>query len=607
MQAIMLAAGRGRRLGKYTNNQAKCMMKVGGRTLIERAADAIKEAGIKKFIIVVGYEAEKLISYVKSNITGLDIEFVHNKDYSGTNNIYSLYLARNYLAQDDTILLESDLIFENRIIRGMLESPEKNLVAVAKYEHWMDGTVTILNGNNEITEFIEKKDFRFAEANNYYKTVNIYKFSKEFSTRQYIPFLNAYIKAYGKNRYYEMVLKAIAHLSSANLKAYKIEDTAWYEIDDAQDLNIANTLFASEEHQLYAYERHYGGYWRFTSLKDFCYLVNPYFPPPKMIDQLKYFFDNLLRSYPSGMNNQVLAAAKMFNIDESFILVGNGAAELINALGSVIKGSAAISIPAFNEYIRCFPNCQFEKIYSKEDNFALNKRLLIDKSKCCKTLFIVNPDNPSGSFLSKEDVLEILESCKKNGTVCVFDESFIDFADRDKRYTLLNDDILEKYTNLVVIKSISKSYGVPGLRLGIMATSNKNLLETLRASLPIWNINSYAEYFLQIYGLYEKEYIHACNMIADQRKILMNKLKKISYLKVYSSQANYIMCLVKAPLNSKTLATMLLKKYNLLIKDLSQKVGFFGANYIRVAVKDENENRMLYHAFLEIDEEISSV
>ena len=112
MQALMLAAGMGRRLGKYTNNQTKCMVKVAGKTLLERTVEAIKEAGIKRFIIVAGYEAEKLIQYVQANITGLDIEFVINKDYATTNNIYSLYLARNYLTQDDTILLESDLIFE---------------------------------------------------------------------------------------------------------------------------------------------------------------------------------------------------------------------------------------------------------------------------------------------------------------------------------------------------------------------------------------------------------------------------------------------------------------------------------------------------------------
>lgn len=607
MQAMILAAGMGKRLGKFTQNQAKCMVRVGGRTLLERSIDAIKLAGIKRLIIVVGYEAEKLIKFIEKNTTGIDIEFVHNQDYASTNNIFSLYLARNYLSKDDTILMESDLIYEPGIVRDMVKTPDKNLVAVAKYKHWMDGTVTLLNGNNEITDFIEKKDFRYNDVNNYYKTVNIYKFSKEFSSNQYIPFLNAYIKAYGKNKYYELVLKAIAHLSSANLKAFNVEDTAWYEIDDAQDLNIANTLFSKGEEKLRTYERHFGGYWRFTDLKDFCYLVNPYFPPHRMVNHLQYFFDTLLRSYPSGMNNIKLATGKMFHVDENYLLIGNGAAELINALGRIIKGNVALSFPAFNEYVRCFKQCEIKAIFSKEDDFTLSKDRLLEMSKSCDAVFIINPDNPSGSFLLKEEVLEILDVCKANNTICVFDESFIDFAEKDVRYTLLKNSILKNYPNLIVIKSISKSYGVPGLRLGILGTSNTELLKTLHAYLPVWNINSFAEYFLQIHGSYEKEYIVSCNIIAEQRKILSKKLKTIRFLEVYESQANYIMCKVKSGITSIVLASKLLKDYNILIKDLSKKKGLFKKNYIRIAVKDEYENDLLFKALLEIEKEINCV
>jgi histidinol-phosphate/aromatic aminotransferase/cobyric acid decarboxylase-like protein/choline kinase len=605
MQAMILAAGMGKRLGKFTQNQAKCMVKVAGRTLLEHNVDAIKKAGIKRLILVVGYEANKLIKFIEKNITDIEIIFVHNKDYASTNNIYSLYLAKDYLVKDDTILLESDLIYEAQILNDMLKSPDKNLVAVAKYKHWMDGTVTLLNQNNEIIDFIEKKDFRFHNASEYYKTVNIYKFSKEFSSQQYIPFLKAYIKAYGKNKYYELVLKAIAHLSSANLKAFNVEDTAWYEIDDAQDLNIANTLFAKGEEKLRSYERHFGGYWRFTDLKDFCYLVNPYYPPRRMVEHLQYFFDTLLRSYPSGMNNIKLAAAKMFKIDENQILVGNGAAELINVLGRVIRGTVALSFPAFNEYVRCFRDCNIKAIYSRDDEYELNKHHFIKMSKSCDALFIINPDNPSGSFLPKDHIIEILNACRENNTICVVDESFIDFAEQDIRYTLLKNSILKEYPNLIVIKSISKSYGVPGLRLGVLATSDAQLLKTLYSYLPVWNINSFAEYFMQINGSYEKEYVESCNSIAEQRIMLSEKLKTISFLRVYKSQANYIMCEVKSGITSVKLASKLLKEYNILIKDLSKKKGIFKKDYIRLAVKDEYENDLLYNALLSIEKEIT--
>ena len=492
MQALMLAAGMGRRLGKYTEECTKCMIRVGERTLLERAVEALQLAGIQKLVMVVGWEHEKLIEYIHKNISGMEFEFVYNYDYATTNNIYSLYLAREQLMREDTLLLESDLVFDKQLLRKMAQSPEDNLVAVAKYEHWMDGTVAIISHDRIIQEFIEKKDFRFQNVNDYYKTVNIYKFSAEFSRRQYIPFLEAYITAYGKNQYYESVLKAIAHLSHAQLKAFVLDGVPWYEIDDAQDLDIADTIFAEEKDKLLRYERHFGGYWRFPELLDFCYLVNPYFPPQKMLDQMKYFYEPLLTQYPSGMSVQRLLADKLFKVDKDYLVVGNGAAELICVLGRIFHGRMALSVPAFNEYIRCFENCDIVELPASEDAFRLSKDRLIQAAKNVDILAIINPDNPSGSFLTLSELKEVLQKCREWNVRCIVDESFIDFAQKDKRYTLLSDELLEQYPNLLVIKSISKSYGVPGLRLGVLATSDKTLLAEIRRYMPIWNINSFA-------------------------------------------------------------------------------------------------------------------
>lgn len=601
MQALMLAAGMGRRMGKYTEAMTKCMVPIGGRTLLERAVEALKEAGIRKFVMVVGWEGDKLVEYIRQNISGMEFEFIYNHDYAITNNIYSLYMAREQLAADDTILLESDLVYDKGLIRAMVEDPAENLVAVAKYEHWMDGTVTTLDEDGAIHEFIEKKHFHFSDAASYYKTVNIYKFSKEFSRSQYIPFLEAYITAYGKNQYYELVLKALAHLSHAKLKAYVLEHVRWYEIDDAQDLDIANTLFAPDSEALPSYECRYGGYWRFPGLKDFCYLVNPYFPPKAMLEQMKFFYDTLLTQYPSGMSVEKLLTGKMFSVDEDYLLVGNGAAELIHALGGVSGGKLAVSLPSFNEYIRCFPSCEVHPLAAEETDFQLDRERLIAAAHEADILAIINPDNPSGSFLSFDDLRGVLDACQTTGTTCIVDESFIDFAEKEKRYTLLDDDILERYPNLIVIKSISKSYGVPGLRLGVLGSANRELVEQLRQALPVWNINSFAEYFLQIFSLHKASYWDACDQIVRQRDLLARNLATISFLKVYPSQANYIMCEVTGGRTAKELATYLLKEHDLLIKDLSQKDGFRGRQFIRVAVKNQEENETLYQALRELD------
>ena len=151
-----------------------------------------------------------------------------------------------------------------------------------------------------------------------------------------------------------------------------------------------------------------------------------------------------------------------------------------------------------------------------------------------------------------------------------------------------------------MIKSISKSYGVPGLRLGVMATANRQIRAAVIQNMAIWNINSFAEYYLQIQRLYKKSYVEACDKIAKQRSYMMEELQKIDMLRVLPSQANYVMCEVKKNMTSTQLATCLLKEYNILIKDLSQKKGFMRKNYIRIAVKNTRDNEFLLKALQNI-------
>lgn len=595
MQGLMLAAGMGKRLGKYTQGNTKCMLEVAGETLIERAVNALKSAGIHRLIMVVGYKSENLKNFIKQKIKDMEIIFIDNDNYDKSNNIYSLYLAKDWLEKDDTIMLESDLIFEDRMIQELVANKNKDVALVAKYEQWMDGTVVTIDSKNRITEFIEKKDFRFDRIDEYYKTVNIYKLSKEFSKNQYIPFLEAYMKAYGINEYYELALKAIAHLSRSTLKALPIGDIKWYEIDDAQDYDIVNCLFSKPEDTIKMYQKRFGGYWRFNNIKDYCYLVNPYFPPQNMINKIMYLSKELISSYPSGLNIQNINAGRLFGIDETEILVGNGAAELINILGHLSRGKMALSIPAFNEYERCFKNCQIIELDSKTNGYRLDPNKILEIIDAVDSIAIINPDNPSGDFIKFDDMIKIIEKADTQNKKIIVDESFIDFADVDVRYTLLNSRILEKYKNLIVIKSIGKSYGVPGIRLGILASGNKELLSTIRDEMAIWNINAFGEYYLQIATLYTKEYKKSCELIAKERSSFISKLKQIPYIKPYESQANYIMCKLEGR-NSTALANYLLKNYSILIKDLKNKKGFENVDFIRLAVKSTKDNDELIEA-----------
>ena len=601
MQAVMLAAGMGKRLGKLTKNNTKCMLSIQGKTLIERSIEALLEAGVTKMYIVAGYKRENLKKFLTEECSNpkvkeMDLHFIDNEIYDKTNNIYSLYLAKDILKEDDTILLESDLIYDYSLIKNLVDSEKKNAVTVAKYEQWMDGTVIKIGENDSITEFIEKKDFNYCDLDKYYKTVNIYKFSKEFSERQIIPFLEAYIKAYGENEYYELIFKIIAHLSRSDLKALDIGNINWYEMDDIQDVDIANAIFSEGKDKLVNFQKRYGGYWRFNNVLDYCYLVNPYYPPKEMIDKINCSSRELITQYPSGLYTQQINASRLFNDTEpSHLMVGNGAAELINILGRILKGNMFVSKTVFNEYVRCFQNCNFNIYDESHNDYNFNINEIIENIPKNDIICIVNPDNPTGAFIKYDDIIKIIEECQKQNKLIIFDESFIDFADNDIRYTLINDEILNKYKNLIIIKSISKSYGIPGLRLGILATSNEVILEETKKYLPVWNINSFGEYYLQIANLYKKEYIKACDKISIERSRFINALRELNIGTVYDSQANYLLIDLK-DVNSTDLAVKLLNEDAIFIKDLRTKKSFEGTNFIRIAIRTEEENNKLIDA-----------
>lgn len=182
MQAIILAAGMGKRLGELTKNNTKCMISVNGTKLIDRMLGQLSKLRLNRVIIVVGYEGQKLRDYIGHRFDDvLRIEYVDNPVYNRTNNIYSLALAKEKLQEDDTLLIESDLIFDDRLFQLLLDNPYPNLALVAKYQTWMDGTMVRIDEENNIINFIPKKAFKYSDTDSYYKTVNIYKFSKDFS------------------------------------------------------------------------------------------------------------------------------------------------------------------------------------------------------------------------------------------------------------------------------------------------------------------------------------------------------------------------------------------------------------------------------------------
>ena len=336
----------------------------------------------------------------------------------------------------------------------------------------------------------------------------------------------------------------------------------------------------------------FGGFWRYPEMKDYCFLVNPYFPTAKMRDEIRGMFDTLLTSYPSGMRFNAKFAADMFEVSVENILPGNGASELIKLFMEEVKGNVGFVYPTFEEYPNRISETRRVIYNPPTEGFRYSGKDLIaffeDKDISC--ISMVNPDNPSGNMLTCDEIEELCLWAARKSIKILIDESFADFADSDKRFTLISSDLLAEHPNLYVIKSIGKSFGVPGCRLGVLASGDVEFIAVAKKKVAIWNINPFGEFFMEIMPKYRKEYVAGCDSIAAERHRFMEELKTIPFLKIFPSEANYVLARVSDPFNATTLTNLLWEKYTILLKDCSNKKGFPDTSYVRITVRDQRDN-----------------
>ena len=601
MQAVILAAGMGRRLKEHTKDKTKCMVKVGGMTLIERGLRILDEESLSRIVIVTGYQAEGLKAHVDSLALKTPVVYVNNTEYENSSNLYSLLLAREYLEAEDTLVIESDIIYEKAVVDRILGAEDECLTFVSKPKPWMDGSIVTLDKEGYIKDFIGADNFEFKDMDSYYKTVSMYKLGRDYLNRIYLPLLAAYVQAWGGRTHYESALKVVAFKEQSVIKAVVLETEKWYEINDIQDMDIAETIFAEGDEKLSRYMKRFGGYWRYEGMYDFCYLVNPFFPNQRFMDEMKANFETLIREYPSGMAVNSLLAAKYFELRPEQVCVGNGTAELIKSLMENFSGKLGLIYPTFEEYPHRKKKEQLVPYWVINDDFTYTVDDIMDfySDKDVDAIVLVNPDNPSGHFILRDDILRLEEWARARGISIIVDESFVDFADIPEQ-TLLTQDIIDGHPKLIVLKSISKSFGVPGLRLGILASADADMIAAMKKDVSIWNINSFAEYYMQIIEKYKDDYEEAMRRFMQVRKRYLDKLSKISALKVFPSQANYVMCRLENGMSSRRLADIMLNRYNILIKDLSTKEGLNGGNYIRLSVKTDEENDVVVKVLNEL-------
>lgn len=364
-------------------------------------------------------------------------------------------------------------------------------------------------------------------------------------------------------------------------------------------MNINNT---EDEKLLKQYYSRYGGYWRFPDMLDYCYLVNPYFNRSGIIKEMQDFFPTLVAEYPSGMNVNSMLASECWNVKQEYIIPGNGAAELIKLLMEHLEGKVGVVRPTFEEYPNRMPAERVVTFVPQNSDFRYDADDLIEffGNNAVENILLINPDNPSGNFIPMEGIIKLAQWTKDNGIKFILDESFVDFSEGYANNSFISNQLLETFPNVCVMKSISKSYGVPGLRLGILCSANTEMIQRMKKQVSIWNINSFAEFFMQIYPKYRADYQKACDQFIATRNDFEMELQQIPFIHVMPSQANFFFLEVLPPYKPKQLCAILLKKYKILASACLAKKGIEPDKYMRIAVRSHKDNERFIKALKEL-------
>lgn len=593
MQAIILAAGRGSRLSPLTDTTPKPLVRVNGVPIIENTLDILSAHAIDRYVVVVGYMADTVQKALGDSWKGVPIVYVRNDAWDKTNNISSLWLTR-HLWDRDTLLLECDVYFEKSLMDDFLAKPFRNAALVDKFQPHMDGTVVEIGPGNTITRMIPGKDqhknFDFSDT---YKTVNIYSFTRDYLQNCFLPTLELYIRMRGQQEYYELVMGALLFMGNQELTAHVCAPHRWFEIDDFTDLQRAEAHVCDQTALLAKVRSCHGGYWRFE-FTDFAYLYNPYFPPVNLINELRLNLHRLLGNYPSGQAEINRALANWVKLDESLLAVGNGGAELIGSLRRRL-GVTVLPVPTFAEYERGLDPGRVRRVPPDPETLRHSPAQIIREIRAggVDSLVLVNPNNPTGASFSARELHLILEAARDLDRV-ILDESFADFLDDRHQASLLHE--LERHPNLIILRSLSKDLGVPGLRLGYLASADRELVAEIRRELPIWHVNSLAQYFLDILPKYRTEYAASRRMVIAARERMAVELDQVAAVRAIPSQGNYFCLELPRWTTSAQVQELLFSSHGLYVKDLGDKPGLRPGGFIRVAVRTPEENARLVAA-----------
>jgi histidinol-phosphate/aromatic aminotransferase/cobyric acid decarboxylase-like protein/choline kinase len=598
-KAVILAAGAGRRLGGFSETHPKPLLEINGTPILANCLARLKEAGVEEVVLVVGHFADQIKAFAGEDHSGLKIRYIESEKFATTNNIYSLWLARDEL-NEDILLVEADIFFDGKLLPALQDADAGNVAAVALFARGMDGAVVTRDDRGFVTKLIEGKEqgpgFDYSAA---YKTVNIYRFGREYLQDEFVPLMDAAVKAGRVNDYYELLLKDMLAKGKHKLYALDCAGIDWYEIDDHLDRGIAEYKFLPADERKKFLGGQYGSYWRY-GVVDHAYIYNPYFPNPDFLKRLKADFEIVMKEYPAGQKSLAQAMATAFDLHPDRLVVANGASELIKIVCGHGNATVAVSVPGFNEYENATGAANLVKVELKAPSFEFDVEAFVTKMKQGRAhmAVVVSPNNPTSLAVPREKLLKLLSSLEAYGALLILDESFMEFTDDPAKYSLM--DQVPKRRNLVIVKSLSKVYGIAGLRLGYLYSDNASIINTTRRSLPIWNINGFAESFLRLLPRYRREFAESCRQVREDTVELYRMLAEIPGGHAYEPQANFVFWRLPDSITSDVLVSRLFAEHHMLIKDCSEKTMREGEHYVRVASRTPDENRALVSAIRSI-------
>jgi len=599
-RALILAAGLGQRMRPLTTDVPKCLVEVNGVPILFRSLRVLASAGVTEAIIVVGHEAAQVRRRAGHSFAGIDIAYVDAPSFATTNNIRSLWDARRY-CDEDILLLEGDVLFDRDVVMRLRDQVGSSM-AVAPDNPNFSGTVVRHDENRFVTAFILGAErVRLLDSDDAQKTVNIYLLRAEPLRTKILPELCRQVDSGNVQAYYETVFRdLVADGSMPDIVAVDVSTSRWYELDDHLDLEMAEFTFLSRERQFDRIESLHGSYWRY-GVVDHSYLYNLHFPPPALLDDLRDELPDVVTNYPVGQLELDRLVGRWTQTDPAGIVVGNGAAELIKVLGQHFVERMTIPVPSFNEYENVLRPEQLDRVALDPVTFELDVDAFAESARRggSDVAVLVTPNNPTALSIDRQAILELARRLAEHQCRLIVDESFIEFC-RAGRAASVEGDVGD-HPNLVVIKSMSKVFGIAGLRIGYLLTGDRRFAAGVRAQLPIWNLNGMAESFLRRVGRYRSEFSASCEVVRDTCQGLYRALRELPGLGPFRPDANFVFCKITTPgVTGPTLARRLYVEHGILIKDCASKTMPDADRYLRIASRTAVENRRLVDALSQL-------